>query len=70
MERNQIIAIMPKDGVRLKMLSLSVSDLEELIDNMSLCVCGISQEIREPFVQAISVLVEVKRAGEQKGEAF
>ena len=70
MERNQIIAIMPKDGVRLRMLSLSVSDLEELIDKMSLCVCGISQEIREPFIQAISVLVEVKRAGEQKGEAF
>lgn len=70
MEKNGIIAIMPKDGMRRKMLSLSVSDLEELIDEMILSVGGINQDIRYPFIQAISVLVEIKRAGTLKGEAF
>lgn len=68
MEKNEIIAIMPKEGMRRKMLSLSVSDLEELIDKMSLSLGGIDRDIRDPFVQAISVLVEIKIAG--KGEAF
>lgn len=70
MEKNEIIAIMPKEGMRRKMLSLSVSDLEELIDKMSLSVGGIDRDIRDPFVQAISVLVEIKIAGRLKGEAF
>lgn len=70
MEKNEIIAIMPKEGMRRKMLSLSVSDLEELIDKMSLSVGGIDRDIRDPFVQAISVLVEIKIAGKSKGEAF
>ena len=70
MEKNEIIAIMPKEGMRRKMLSLSVSDLEELIDKMSLSIGGIDRDIRDPFVQAISVLVEIKIAGKSKGEAF
>lgn len=70
MVKNEIIAIMPKEGMRRKMLSLSVSDLEELIDKMSLSVGGIDRDIREPFIQAISVLVEIKMAGRSKGEAF
>lgn len=70
MEKNEIIAIMPKEGMRRKMLSLSVSDLEELIDKMSLSVGGIDRDIRDPFIQAISVLVEIKMAGKSKGEAF
>ena len=61
---------MPKEGMRRKMLSLSVSDLEELIDKMSLSIGGIDRDIRDPFVQAISVLVEIKIAGKSKGEAF
>ena len=70
MEKSEIIAIMPKEGMRRKMLSLSVSDLEELIDKMSLSIGGIDRDIREPFIQAISVLVEIKMAGKSKGEAF
>ena len=70
MEKNEIIAIMPKEGMRRKMLSLSVSDLEELIDKMALSIGGIDRDIRDPFVQAISVLVEIKIAGKSKGEAF